>query len=312
MANQPSNPVAGQPQQTAAQQVSDYQQQMMQHGAHMGLYYPGQQGVATGMTVLLFSPIGTHKTTWAATWPSPIFLSCGSEGGDDSLGVVPHIWPNIPIPPTIKIDSANRMKQAALWVVQNAAHFGWKTIVIDSLTYYVDTWIQDLITLRYGEQKRRGRTKAIDDFQSRMTQADWGLLEYHIMKELVTLFHNSGLNVIWTALVKEKMADDGRGNQYVKEYMPDVVGAAGRKLPGVCKLVLFGQHENTMVATPDGGSQMTMQPKFYTSPPNPKVQMVRHRYGPTVFPYGCLWDEQFGSLPTFEAVRSQIGQYIVQ
>jgi hypothetical protein len=292
--------------------TADQQQLIMQHCAHMGLYYPGQQGAATGMTVLLFSPIGSHKTTWAATWPNPVFLSCGSEGGDDALGVVPSVWPNVPVPPTFKVGSVAHMKQLAYYVAQNAHHFGWKTVVIDSLTYYVDTWIQDLITMRYGEQKKRGRVRAADEFQMRMTQADWGLLEYHIMKELVTLFHNSGMNVIWTALVKEKMANDGRGNTYVKEYIPDVVGASGRKLPGVCKLVLFGQHENAMTVDANGAQVMKMQPKYYTSPPNPRVQMVRHRYGPNVFPYGCLWDDQYGSLPTFEAVRSQIGQFIVQ
>lgn len=275
---------------------------------HPGIKYPGATAPTNGMTVMVIGPIGTWKTTFCGTWPSPVFLSCGSEGGDDSLGLLPSIW-NIPVPPTFPISSVAQMKEMLTFVVQNAKMFGWKTVVIDSATFYIDTWIQDCITLRYNELSAKRSLRASEEFQLQMTQQDWGLLEYHIMKEMVGILHNSRLNVIWTALPKDKTAPDGKGGRYTVERLPDISGASGRKLPGVCKLVLWAELEPVM--DPNRPGEIRMIPKYYTRPPNPMIKIVRHRYGPNVFPYGYLVDPQYGAVPTFNAVDSQIGSFIV-
>lgn len=276
---------------------------------HPNIRYPGLQAPTQGMTVMVIGPIGTWKTTFAGTWPSPVFLSCGSEGGDDSLGFLPSIW-GVPVPPTFPISSVIQMKEMVNYVLANARTFGWKTVVIDSATIYVDTWIQDCITLRYNELASKRSLQAKEEFQLAMTQADWGLLEYHVMKELVGKLHNSGLNVIWTALPKDKTASDGKGGRYTIERLPDIPGGTGRKLPGVCKLVLWAEKEQ--ILDPNRPGEFLMIPKYYTRPPNPMIKIVRHRYGPQVFPHGYLVDPQYGAVPTFNAVASQIGQYIVQ
>ncbi len=50
-----------------------------------------EDGDAGGMTVLLYGPPGSRKTTWAAQWPGVLFLSIASEGGDDALKMYPQI-----------------------------------------------------------------------------------------------------------------------------------------------------------------------------------------------------------------------------
>jgi hypothetical protein len=189
------------------------------------------------------------------------------------------------------------MKEMVTYVCQNYEQFGWRTVVIDSLTYYTDIWIQDLMTKRWGDIGQRGKK----EFEARMTTADWGMLEYHIMKELVPRLHGTKLNVIWTALTKEK-----RDGEHIYEIGLDVSGASGRKLPGVCKLVLYAEHEHLI----DANQQPYVVPKYWPRPPNVKVKNVRHRYG-RCFPHGCLVDPHMqAAYPTFEAVRSEIGRFI--
>jgi hypothetical protein len=314
---------SGQPPQQQAQAAQEIQQavaaiqqqqpQVLQC-TDPDLHYPGQEAPTTGMSVLLFGPIGTWKTTFAAMWPSPVFLSCGTEGGDDALGQVTSIWPGVPVPPTYRIASRNMMVEKIEFIIRNARQFGWKTIVVDSLTYYIDLWIKDLMIMRNEVIEEQNKNlSAKDRFQLAMEIQDWGMLEHHIMKELVPRLHSSGLNVIWTALVKDKK--DKKGNTL--GIIPDCAGATERKIPGVCKLILFAEPAFAMVEQLDpitGVKAMKpkMIPKYWTTPPSPMVQGVRHRYGPSVFPYGFLVDPQYGVVPTYEAVRSQIGQYIVQ
>lgn len=59
------------------------------------LMIPGQADIGHGVTVFLYGPPGTIKTTWAGSWPNPVFLSAGAEGGDDSLAMLPSILGSI-------------------------------------------------------------------------------------------------------------------------------------------------------------------------------------------------------------------------
>lgn len=112
---------------------------------------------AKPLHTFVYGPIGTGKTTFASTFPNPVFLSAGNEGGDTTLR---FCAPNSIIP----ISSTADMKEAITYIknVGKSKH-NWRTIVLDSITYYSDLFIQE--TTQMG-------TKA-------MRTQDWGLLDLH-------------------------------------------------------------------------------------------------------------------------------------
>src|SRR3954468_5292942 len=84
----------------------------------------------------VYGPLRTGKTTFAATFPNPIFLSAGNEGGDTTLRFM-----KVKI---IKIKNTTDMKQAVPFIAANYQKYGWKTIVVDSVNYYSDMFIQEV------------------------------------------------------------------------------------------------------------------------------------------------------------------------
>jgi hypothetical protein len=87
------------------------------------MYIPGVTQSKIGVTVFLFGGVGTWKTTWAGTWPSPLFFSVGAEGGDDALAMLPYVA-NINPPPVYQIKSVKQIAEdhAALPELQGLGH----------------------------------------------------------------------------------------------------------------------------------------------------------------------------------------------
>lgn len=259
------------------------------------LYVPGQTPRKQGVTVFLFGLLGTIKTTWAGTWPSPVFLSAGQEGGDDSLELLPTLW-GVQPPPVYHIHSTAQMRQKVNYIAQSHALYGWKTVVIDSVSFYMDIYMREVI-LAY---QRAGK-------DPQMQQRDWGFLENHICKELAQTLHSTPLNVIWISLAKEKYSKkDRQGDSFVEGVVPMMSGAAGTKLPAMCKMVIYADKQLAMAAD---GTKMVPQPIYRTSPTELTKDLVRHKYGNT-FSEGHLVDPEFGTWPTFRAIDSKIGQFI--
>ena len=259
------------------------------------LRIPGQSPLKTGMTVFLSGPIGTIKTTWAGSWPSPVFLSAGHEGGDDSLAMLPTVL-GINPPPVYHIDTTAKMKSKVEYIAQAYEAYGWKTVVIDSVTFYSDIYIREIIEAYQRQDK-----------DPQMQQRDWGFLEAHLCKEIAQRLHGTKLNVIWIALTKEKWSlPDRHGERHLEGYKPMIQGAAAIKLPAMCKMVLHASR--SMV--PDGKGGMTSVPVFHTAP-SMLAQDVRHKYA-TMFPEGVLTDPEFGTWPTFRALNDRIGNFIYQ
>jgi hypothetical protein len=258
------------------------------------LYVPGTTARRKGVTVFLYGLLGTIKTTWAGTWPSPVFLSAGQEGGDDSLELLPTLWGVNP-PPVYHIDSTRKMRDKVNYIAQAYKAYGWKTVVIDSASFYLDIYIREVV-LAY---QRAGK-------DPQMQTRDWGFLENHICKEIAQTLHNTELNVIWIALAKEKFSKASKdGDRFVEGIVPLMSGAAATKLPAMCKLVIFADKQ--MMPGKDGN--MVSAPIYRTSPTLMTKDLVRHKYGNT-FHEGHLVDPEYGTWPTFRAIDQRIGQFI--
>lgn len=256
------------------------------------LHIPGE-GQRTGCTVFLFGPLGSIKTTWAGSWPSPVFLSAGVEGGDDALSMLPSLL-NLPKPPVYQITSTKMMRDKVEYICRMYQQYGWKTVVIDSLTFYFDIYIREVI-MRYQDLGKAPQ----------MQKQDWGFLEAHIVKELAQRLHGTALNVIWIALQRELWsAPDRAGERHMTGLAPMLQGAAKSKLPAMCKLVI---HADKQMVPGNGG--MVARPIYHTAPTLLTKDWVRHKYG-NAFSEGTLVDPDCGTWPTFRAIDSRIGQFI--
>jgi len=268
------------------------------------VHYPGQK-LKQGITTFLFGAPGTWKTTWAGQWPKPLFLSVGAEGGDDALAMLPSIY-GVPAPPSFHITSPDMMHKKIEMIRRDYARMGVNTIVVDSITYYVDMWIAQLMSLRYKDPKIKAKIERDGGDATNMTMRDWGLLAMHI-RDLAMLLHNTPLNVIWIALEKEVKESDGQGGgSRTVAVDPYIRGEMAIKLPGMCKMIIHAHKE--LKPDPNVIGRMMIQPIYYTSP-NFLTKMLRHKYG-NAFPEGKLIDPTYGDIPTFNAIWSRIGNFV--
>jgi hypothetical protein len=286
-------PQQQQPQPQQLQQVAPPQRQLHDPDMHV----PGQTTSKQGVTVFLFGGIGTWKTTFAGTWPNPLFFSVGAEGGDDALTQLPTIY-GIQTPRVYQITSCKQMSAKIDTVVQNYRAWGINTVVIDSITFYSDLWIRESMEAKL-RQGKKGQ-----DLQ--MAPREWGFLENHLVKEIAGKLHATNLNVIWIALQREKTSTDQGGNTSVERISPFIQGQAAVKLPAMCKMVIHADKQ--MQADLQNPGRMMSKPIYWTSP-SMLCKDVRHKYG-NAFSEGCLIDPQGGTYPMFHGIESRIGQFI--
>jgi hypothetical protein len=279
-----------------------------------------EQDKARGMTVFLWGSVGTWKTTWACQWPGVFFISIASEGGDDALRTYPAIakmlceksqMPSCPPvfnmeqPPRVNITNSSEVPPLIQQICQKHKEWGIFTVVIDSLTHLIDLWLSDLIDLR--ERANSGHSNRAKISGSELVnQQDWGFLNNYLRAIRVHL-NNAGLNVIWTCLQNDIYRPDpsNKGQMFLEKSIPMIQGATKVKLPSACKLHI--NSVGTKMPNPNKNGRMLMQPTFYTAPD--MNSDLRHKYG-LLFPHGCLMDPEFGTLPTFRALWSELHEYI--
>lgn len=287
---------------SAEQAMQKARQQTQRRLSDPDLHYPGEE-LKQGITVFLYGSVGTWKTSWAAQWPKPIFLSVGPEGGDDALAMMPSLY-GLPAPPSYHITSKDMMQQKVEYLASNYQQMDINTVVIDSLTFYADLWVAELMERRYADPKVRQRM-ANRDMDGAMTMRDWGMLAMHI-RYLAMVLHRTSMNVIWLALEKEVHEADAQGSSRIVSVDPYIRGETYIKLPGMCKMIIHAYKQ--LKPDPSVPGRHMIQPIFYTSP-NWLTKIVRHKYG-HAFPEGHLIDPQYGDLPTFNAVWSRIGNFV--
>jgi len=175
--------------------------------------FNSNQMPAKPLHTFVYGPLRSGKTTFASTFPKAVFLTAGNEGGDTTLRFC-----NVDI---IQINSSTDMKEAIQVVRTQHAKYGWRTVVVDSLTYYSDLFIQELT--KNGDKP--------------MMQRDWGMLDLHLQKWLLPTLRSLPMHVVWIALEEGDKGPDGQ----VVGYKPMLYGKTASKLPGACDLIVRSQ-----------------------------------------------------------------------
>lgn len=165
---------------------------------------------ARPLHTFLFGLLRKGKTTAAASWPKPVFISAGNEGGDASLRFM-----NVDV---IIVNSKEDLMQAMAYIQANYQKHGWRTVVFDSLTYYSDIFIAECS--KNGTQMLQTR--------------DWGMLDLHLQKWLLPLSRKLPLHFVWIAN-QEEIKDSNGG---VVGGNPMLYGKTKVKFPGTSDLIL--------------------------------------------------------------------------
>lgn len=138
-------------------------------------------------TYLVYGDSRTGKTTWAATFPRPLFLSDETEGGWDSIanmndeqlfepGVKPIVWA------ISKMDDMVTCRTKAEPLIASGRV---QTIVVDSITYYCDLFLNFLLMAQAKKD----------------TRSAYGDLGTHL-RDLRVKTHMLPVNVVWLCLAK--------------------------------------------------------------------------------------------------------------
>ncbi len=226
---------------------------------------------ARPLRCFIYGATRTGKTTFAGSWPKPVFLSAGNEGGDTTLRHLPGVT-------VIPVNSSLEMKEAVAAIEQESRElrYGWKTVVIDSATFYADIYISEL-TAKKGV----------------MTQRDWGSLDIHLQKWLLPTLHRlPSMHIVWIAL--EQHVKDGDGN--ILKTIPMLYGKTAEKLPATTDMILHA--EQALVP----GAEGKMVTKFLLRTRAWAGAIAGDRFG-NAFADG--WIE-----PHFSYIAQRIGPYI--
>ena len=146
------------------------------------------------------------KTTWAATFPRPLFLSDVTEGGWDSIanmdddqlfepGVKPIVW---------GIEQMADMALARSKALALIASGRIQSLVIDSLSFYCDLYLNFLI----GMQAKKDMRSAYGDLGNHL-------------RDLRVQTHALQANVVWLCLAKHPGEDNPVGGPMIPGQQAD-------------------------------------------------------------------------------------------
>ena len=195
-----------------------------------------------------YGATGSGKTTAAATFPTPLFLTPANEGSeltltgrsfdyirlglDDNgrpIGVRAHMT-------TVLGELEARFTKAlkAKSDEEALALFPWETIVFESLTHYGDLLVEDI-----GQQGSKT-----------MDQQSWGAFATHL-RTVYNRLNSLDCHVVLTALEKVQVTDDKR-----TVGGPNFSGSMAIKLPSACDLIGY------CVATPKSAKDTAYRVHF--------------------------------------------------
>jgi len=276
---------------------------------------PGEAG-RRGVTVFLMGDLGTYKTSWAATWPSPLVWGFMHEGGDMALDHVPRLY-GVPPVPRIPITNLAQFNQKVMQFPSFYKQAGITTLIIDPINGYQDLWMSELIALRKHKAKsasattkERERAAMTPTSVAKLDQQDWGFLYNNIAFEIMKPLHAlPDLNVIWICHVDDEFEGEGEHRRKIG-VKPLLQGKIRKVLPRQCSLFLHAKKEKVF----DKGVKFPREAvHFYIERDADVSTGLRHRFAdmlPTKLPY--LQDPRpgVGDLPTYFALEYYIGKHI--
>lgn len=177
---------------------------------------------APRFTFCAYGPTGVGKTTWAGSFPRPIFLSETSESGYESLRGIgdealfePGVKPII-----IGIEKMNDMAVARDVLAPFILSGLIQTVVIDSLTFYADLYLTFLSEIHNGPN---------DNLKV------YGALGRHL-RDLRVKWHQMGCNVVSLCLAQEP-------DEQKPEGLPLIPGKEANKYGASCDYLLYLRRE---------------------------------------------------------------------
>lgn len=178
----------------------------------------------------------SHNTRFASTFPRPLFLSEQTEEGWTTIeGMNPELfWESRFTPVVEAISSAEEMVALIKKYTPSIQKREFKTLVVDSLTFYGESYLDKL-----------SRAAAYKDGRQ-LYQAFYGHI-YFLMVEI----HKLPCNVVWLCGLREPEKPGMDGG-------PALPGKAGRIAPSACSYLL---HAKTVERDPDEGEVWEMHTK---------------------------------------------------
>lgn len=181
--------------------------------------------VGNKLRICSYGQSRTGKSRFAGSWPKPIFLSDATEGGwqtlqymSDEVFYEPGVFPDV-----VALESAADMITALNELKETVAKNPGKyeTVVIDSLTFYADTYFAALerAAIERAGGKRPDTRQLYQDLHQHLR---WLAIEVHKLP----------LNVVWLCLEKAPTDDHPIGTI-------SVPGGSAEKFPARCDYLLY-------------------------------------------------------------------------
>jgi AAA domain len=168
-------------------------------------------------TFLVYGDSRSGKTTWAASFPRPLFFSDVTEGGWDSIANMPDEWLFEPgVKPLVwgienMADMAIAREKAAPLIASGRV----QTVVTDSLSYYSDLYLNFLLNMQAKKD----------------TRAAYGDLGVHL-RDLRVKTHMLPVNVVWLCLAQH--LEEGGGG-------PMIPGQQAAKFMAGCHFIFHSR-----------------------------------------------------------------------
>ncbi len=161
------------------------------------------------------------KTRWASTWPRPLFLSDVTEKGWESIETAPieSFFEPDRVPIVWAIETPADVHQAIDKLGPLIASGEVCTVVLDSLTFYADLYLNKVTT-----EMAKGGGK-VD------LRAAYGALATHL-NDLRIRIEKLGCNVVWLAL--ERTPEEGE-----RVSVPMLPGKSAMKFSASCSYIMF-------------------------------------------------------------------------
>jgi len=276
----------------------------------------------TPLTAAFYGVSKSGKTTLAATFPNPVFISPAAERGWADLPRHPN-WQNVtiltvpPVPgfdeigPTARpsqqvprLEPTQAMEQyilPKLW--EGYQQRGWKTVVFDTASIYADMVVSEMTAYGSVVMTTRG------------SDNDWIKVQQHFLN-IRNHLQGLPLNVVWLLHVKEsemagKLVPAFTGSSLNKHILPTcgVVGYLEKRVHAYDKDGRLCT-ESTQVPT----SYRNVRYLWTTCPPNSTPQFevgTRHEaLLPPYLPCGCEVCNQYGA--SYQALAHHLREVLVE
>jgi hypothetical protein len=183
----------------------------------------GEKLKAPRFTFCMYGPTGSSKTTTAASFPRPVFLSETSESGYESLrGISDEFLFESGVKPiVIGIEKMNDMALAREALTPHILSGMVQTVVIDSLTFYADLYLNYLFAIHAASNG--ANLKA------------YGALGQHL-RDLRVKWHQMGCNVVSLCLAQDPDEDRPNG-------LPSIPGKEAGKFGASCDFLFYMRHD---------------------------------------------------------------------